>query len=219
MTSTRLAAFLAVFAIFLTGASARQANPPPDGARLFQDACSTCHNADDTRAPSPEALHARTPQAIVDALTSGSMRYQGLALSGAERRAIAESLTGRKLRGSISGAALGRCAGAVPLGSISAAPAWNGWGVDAQNSHFQPAAQAGLSADQVPRLQLKWAFGFPDASSAWAQPTIAGGRLFVGSQNGTVYSLDAASGCIAWTFTAHAGVRASIAIGPIDAPR
>ena len=145
------------------------------------------------------------------------MRYQGLALSGAERRAIAESLTDRKLHGSISGTARGRCAVAAPLGSMSATAAWNGWGADAQNSHFQPAAQASLSADQVPRLQLKWAFGFPDASSAWAQPTIAGGRLFVGSQNGTVYSLDAASGCIAWTFTARAGVRASIPIGPMDA--
>ena len=37
----------------------------------------------------------------------------------------------------------------------------------------------GLTAEQVPRLHLKWAFGFPDATSAWAQPTIAGGRVFV----------------------------------------
>jgi polyvinyl alcohol dehydrogenase (cytochrome) len=58
-----------------------------------------------------------------------------------------------------------------------------------------------------------WAFGFPDAASSWAQPTIAGGRLFVGSQNGTVYALDPKSGCIAWTFAAHAGVRASVTIG------
>jgi polyvinyl alcohol dehydrogenase (cytochrome) len=65
----------------------------------------------------------------------------------------------------------------------------------------------------VPHLRLKWAFGFPDTTSAWAQPAIAGGRLFVGSQNGTVYSLDAASGCIAWTFVAHGGVRAAISVG------
>ncbi|HMB78748.1 MAG TPA: PQQ-binding-like beta-propeller repeat protein, partial [Vicinamibacterales bacterium] len=88
-----------------------------------------------------------------------------------------------------------------------------GWGPTVENTHFQPAAQAGLSAEQVPRLHLKWAFGFPDTSSAWAQPTIAGGRLYVGGQNGTVYSLDAASGCVAWTFAAQGGVRASISIG------
>ena len=50
---------------------------------------------------SPEVLHGRSPQAILDALTAGSMKYQGLALSGEERRAIAEYLTGRKLRGAV----------------------------------------------------------------------------------------------------------------------
>jgi polyvinyl alcohol dehydrogenase (cytochrome) len=42
---------------------------------------------------------------------------------------------------------------------------------------------------------------------------MAGGRVFVGSQNGTVYSLDAASGCVVWTFTAQGGVRAAVSIG------
>src|SRR5262249_17199634 len=88
-----------------------------------------------------------------------------------------------------------------------------GWSPTIRNAHFQPAEQARLTAAQVPHLTLKWAFGFPDATSAWAQPTIAGGRLFVGSQNGSVYALDAASGCIVGTFAAHAGVRTAIAIG------
>jgi len=143
------------------------------------------------------------------------MRYQGLSLSGAERRAMAEFLTGRTLRGSLTGAATGRCARPPTPGDPASGPHWNGWGPTAQNTHFQPALQAGLTASQVPRLKLKWAFGFPDATSSWAQPSVAGGRLFVGSQNGTVYSLDAASGCIVWTFSAHGGVRASVTIGSI----
>ena len=196
---------------------ARQADAPRDPASLFASDCATCHHADDPRAPSAESLHGRSPQAIVDALTSGSMRYQGLSLSGAERRAIAEYLTGRKLRGAITGAIAGRCAHPAPPGDPSTGPLWNGWGPTAQNTHFQPASPAGLTAAQVPRLQLKWAFGFPDATSSWAQPSVAGGRLFVGSQNGTVYSLDAKSGCIAWTFSAHAGVRASVSVGSLRA--
>src|SRR5205823_8528183 len=91
---------------------------------------------------------------------------------------------------------------------------WNGWGVDVSNTRFQPAAQAGLSAADVPKLKLKWAFGFPNANSARAQPTIAGGRVFVGSQSGTVYALDAKTGCTIWTFQAKAGVRSGIVIGP-----
>lgn len=175
--------------------------------------CLTCHDGNDARAPGLGAMRGRAPQAIVDALTAGSMRYQGLALSGEERRWVAEYITGRTLRGSVSGATLGRCPSRAPLGDPASNPLWNGWGPTIENTHAASEALAGVTADEVPHLQLKWAFGFPDATSAWAQPTVAGGRLFVGSQNGTVYSLDAKTGCIVWTFTAHAGVRASVSIG------
>ena len=93
-------------------------------------------------------------------------------------------------------------------------PHWNGWGVDATQRRFQPADMAGLSAEDVPRLKLKWAFGFPGATRAFAQPTIFGGRLFVGSEGGGVYSLDASSGCTYWQFDADAGVRSAVSIGP-----
>ena len=59
---------------------------------------------------------------------------------------------------------------------------------------FSPPSAAGLSAAQVPSLKLKWAFGFPLAEEAHSQPTVIGGRVFVGSDAGTVYSLDASSG-------------------------
>ena len=128
------------------------------------------------------------------------------------------SSPGRTLSGTVSGATVGRCSRTPPITDPTAGPHWNGWGPGPANTHFQPAAQAGLTADQVPRLRLKWAFGFPDTTSAWAQPTVAGGRLFVGGQNGIVYSLNARTGCIAWTFEAHAGVRASISVGVVSPP-
>ena len=77
-------------------------------------------------------------------------------------------------------------------------PHWNGWGVDPSQHRFQPADMARLAPSDAPRLKLKWAFGFPGANRSVAQPTIFGGRVFVGSQNGKVYSLDAKSGCIYW---------------------
>src|SRR5439155_7376188 len=46
-----------------------------------------------------------------------------------------------------------------------------------------------------------------------AQPTIVGGRVFVGSQSGNVYALDAATGCIRWYFAAASSVRAAVIIG------
>src|SRR5688572_29504807 len=66
----------------------------------------------------------------------------------------------------------GQCASARPLGNLLEGAVWNGWGVDATNSRFQSEKAAGLRAQDVPRLKLKWAFGFPNANSAFAQPTL-----------------------------------------------
>src|SRR5438876_211067 len=203
---------LAVPALAIVLTAAQQA---PDGAAIFARDCASCHDgADGSRATKPDVLRQRSPEAILSALTAGGMRPQGGRLSGAERRAVAEYLSGRSLGGDITGAGAGRCASSPPLPDPDASPSWAGWAPSPTNARFQDATHAGLTAEQVPQLSLKWAFGFPDATSAWSQPTVASGRLFVGSQNGTVYSLDAKSGCIYWTFTAKSGVRTALAFGP-----
>ena len=107
-----------------------------------------------------------------------------------------------------------QCPGNAPLSDLAASPTWNGWGVDLQNSRFQPAKDAGLSADQVSRLKLKWAFGIPDAKSVIGQPMIAGGRVFISGDTSTIYSLDAVTGCTYWSFKAQADVRNAPSIGP-----
>ena len=84
-------------------------------------------------------------------------------------------------------------------------PQWNGFGVDSSNSRYQP--KPGMTAADVPNLKLKWAFGFPGGTQAYGNPAIVGGRVFVGSDNGTVYALDAETGCTHWTFKADGGVR------------
>ena len=204
------AALIALAAVAL----AKAAPQTPDGAAIFARDCATCHDgAAGSRAPSPDVLKRRSPEAILSALTAGGMRPQGGRLSGAERRAVAEHLSGRALGSDITGATIGRCTASPPLSDPASSPAWTGWSPSIANTRFQSAQQAGLSAAQVPKLSLKWAFGFPDATSAWSQPTVASGRVFVGSQNGTVYSLDAKSGCIHWTFTAKSGVRTALSFG------
>jgi polyvinyl alcohol dehydrogenase (cytochrome) len=187
-----------------------------DGAQLFQTRCASCHSgAAETRAPGLDVLRTRTPQAVLESLVTGAMRVQGSRLSGLERRAIAEFVTGKPVGGDATGAETGRCSAEVR----SAAPdarlartAWRGWSPSTGNARFQPQDQAALAAADVPRLTLKWTFGFPDASVTWSQPTVAGGRVFVGSQNGTVYSLDAKTGCVHWTFPAGGGVRTAVTI-------
>ena len=202
------------FLLVLALVGSAMAADAPDGAALYKRDCAVCHDESaTTRAPSPEALRERSPEAVLEAL-NGVMRIPGSRLNGVERRALAEFLTGKKLGGDVSGATTGRCTAQPAFSDPSSGPAWNGWSPDITNTAFQPARQAGISAEDVPRLKLKWAFGFHDSNSAWGGITVVSGRLFTGGQNGTVYSLDARTGCIYWTFSAVGGVRSPITIAP-----
>jgi len=198
-----------LFAVAMAAPASAQTTPA--GAALFDSHCATCHAGSDPRVPTVASLRQRSPEAIVDALENGSMRPQGSALAPAERRVVAEFLAGRAIAAADPPISGGRCSTVAPF-NPSQGPTWTGWGPDPTNARFQPAAQAGLTAETVPKLTLKWAFGFPGDSSARGHPTVAGGRLFVGSAEGTVYALDAKTGCTIWSFKAKAGVRAAIAI-------
>ncbi len=184
---------------------------PADGARLFTAHCAMCHDLNVPPFPNRQAFKNLAPEDITQALATGTMRAQGAELSEQQRRAIAEFITGKHL-GSFSSLDGNRC-GKPPSGTLSG-PEWNGWGADLDNSRFQPQGAAQLTAEQVPKLKLRWAFGFPTAMSAYAQPTVAGGRVFVGSAPGLVYALDAATGCTYWSFQAESNVRTAITIGP-----
>jgi polyvinyl alcohol dehydrogenase (cytochrome) len=110
--------------------------------------------------------------------------------------------------------AWGQCPANASLASPAAGPSWNGWGSDASNSRFQSAEAAQLPAAQVPQLKLKWAFGFPGVRSVLGQPSVAGGRVYIGVDTGSVYSLSAATGCMYWSFKADGGVRTAVTVAP-----
>jgi polyvinyl alcohol dehydrogenase (cytochrome) len=192
-----------------------------DGNAVYQAHCAKCHDKGVGRAPQLLTLALLTPEQVIASLTTGKMAEQGKALTPAESRSVAMFVTGGKSFSSPDANAAanqGACAGPAPaFDKPFAGPNWNGWGVDISNRRMQPAAMAGLRADQVPQLKLKWAFGFPGLGKANAQPTVVGGRIFVGSDSGKVYSLDANTGCIYWTFKADRAVRSAISIGPVGA--
>ena len=85
------------------------------------------------------------------------------------------------------------CTASTTLGN---SPSWNGYSVDMENSRFQPAKSAGIVPADVPKLKLKWAFGFPGVTTSFGTPTVVGGWLYIGSADGTVYALNAISGSI-----------------------
>src|SRR5262245_42317293 len=106
-------------------AAALQAQNPP--ATLYKERCAICHNDNMPRAPSLDALRTRSAESILIALTSGAMRVQGAKLSGPERRAVAEYITGKKIAGEATGSSQGRCRERSAF-SVASAPGWNGWG-------------------------------------------------------------------------------------------
>ena len=157
------------------------------------------------------------PEAIDTALSSFSMRRQGASLSSAERRAVAAFLSGRAAGSyraplEMIGKDAYCSAGTAPRDPLAGA-AWNGWGIDPRNSRSQTAAAAGLTAADIPKLKLKWAFGIPGVSASGSQVTVVGSRAFVGSRNGVVYALDTKTGCLVWAFEADAGVRSTPVVG------
>ena len=182
-----------------------------EGTRVYIAHCQQCHDQNsDAHAPLKEALANRPWEQIVKALETGAMRAQGAQLSPEERRAVARYLG--KAGTPVVTPMTGQCAaGAQP---VSGGSSWNGWSPDERNMRFQSAKAAGVTADQVPSLKLKWAFGFPEAVTAYGQPTVVDGRVYSGSNDGTVYAIDAHSGCLYWSFQAKAMVRDAVVIGP-----
>ncbi len=170
---------------------------------LFQYRCAQCHSTNNAvSAPVPEALRQMSWQSILTALETGKMKGIGDALTGIEREAIAKYLG---TAATLPVPASAKCSGTTkPRASVS----WNGWS-DAANTRFQPARDAGLTSQTTPQLKLRWAFGFPGVTTAFGNPTLSGGRIFIGAADGSVYSLDATTGCEYWIYAATAGVRVS----------
>jgi polyvinyl alcohol dehydrogenase (cytochrome) len=194
----------------LAACSRKQSPPPIDGAALFTKKCASCHSSgNDMRAPEPEALRQMSRGSILAAMESGNMKWQAKFLSKAQKASLAAYLGKPDVSPPVEAANF--CA--RDLDPPPHPPMWSGWGVGPHNTRFQPASVAGLDRERVKNLKLKWAFGFPGAAATFSQPTSFAGRLFVGSENGTVYSLDAATGCTWWTFRASATVKTAVSVG------
>jgi polyvinyl alcohol dehydrogenase (cytochrome) len=190
------------------------------GYGILQQKCMNCHGKPEyEKAPPPATLFQYTPERIYDSLTNGVMApVVGAQLSDSEKRAVAETISGQRLGAAGSGDAdkmPNRCASNPPLQSAAKRPAWNGWGVDVQNTRFQSATAAGLTAADIPKLKLKWAFGLPNSTSAYAQPSMMFGRVYIGADTGYVYALDANTGCVYWSFDSKRAIRTAMTIGAV----
>src|SRR2546426_9390234 len=90
-----------------------------DGAALYGQYCSVCHDSGVVRAPARRALGEMMPERIVASLETGLMRAQGAALND-QRRAIAVFLSGKPLGSMTAPVTAPRCARAPA--AFSSAP-------------------------------------------------------------------------------------------------
>src|SRR5712675_2242337 len=149
-----LIAIVAGVAALPLAAHAQQPVPSiaqPNGAALYSQYCSQCHDAANSRAPGRSLLQSMTLEEVLKTLSTGSMASIAQDRTNVERTAIASFITGKGSEGSLASTDIsGQCV-QNPVGFPQRldGPRWNGWGADLGNSRFQPAAMAGLTQDQV----------------------------------------------------------------------
>lgn len=206
-------AVLFLLGLSLYNVSALLAEQTP--AEIFNSICAGCHNATPPpRAMSGEALRGLAPEKIFFAIDKGMMAVYVLQLSQERKKALAEFITGKTLKAESEVAEkLHRCAKSDPLPADALdQPHWSGWGIDLDNTRFQPGDQAKLDRAALGKLKLRWTFAFPNGATVGTQPAVVGGRLFIGGPNNAVYSLDAKTGCAHWKFDTRGVVRSTLSV-------
>ena len=203
--------YMCVFMLLLTGIAASA----QDGAEVYKQHCATCHNSATPRVPPESALRAMNLMQVLAALQTGTMKTVGDTLTPQERYAVALYLSPTKTKTEAEPFPPSAfCAKTKQsLQGPSSGAAWTGWSTDANNWRFQNAKGARLTAADVPKLKLKWAFSLGEGITARSQPAVVGGRMFFGTGNGDVYSLDAHTGCIYWTTKIDQGIRSALVFG------
>ena len=197
------------FALLAPAVAAAQVS----GEALYQQRCAVCHDSGNARIPPRDELKKLSVVRILRVLDFGEMQNVASKLRQDEREAVASYLG--IPGGNINVPAKAYCTDrTVSLGGHSKSE-WNGWSPTPTNTRYQPSDAAGLTATQVPRLKLKWAYGFDGDIIAFAQPSVLNGHLFVGSASGMVQALNADTGCIQWVFQAMGPVRSAMVGVPL----
>ena len=187
-----------------------------DGSAVYKAHCAVCHDSSTPRVPPSSALRKMSSAVILQSLEAGLMKTEAASLTASERTAVSDYL----------GSSTPPFAASIPPSAFCSAQKqpsdgldsarWTGWGSNSANTRFVSTAAAGVTAKDVPKLKLLWAFGLGDGTAVHSEVAVGGEHVYTASLTGQVYSLDARTGCIQWTFDGGTIVRSSIVLGPAD---
>ncbi|MEH6581217.1 MAG: PQQ-binding-like beta-propeller repeat protein [Halioglobus sp.] len=196
----------------LMASAAAQAEEAHPGEAIYTKHCEQCHGGNVLKAPERELLKMMSTGSIYRSLNDGAMRPQASDLSDTQRKQVSEYLTGVTLDSAEKPALPPMCKGEFAAFDYDAQPLLEGWGVKHNNQRYFDPQRTSINIDNISQLRLKWAFAYPESVRARSQPALAGGSIFVGSHNGTVFALDEETGCVRWMFNTTAEVRTGIVV-------
>lgn len=182
--------------------------PQASGEEVYENHCASCHDQTSSRIPPREVLQKMPATRILRTLDVGPMMSIAYPLRRGEREAVANFLGTRDREAAPPARAF--CGAGQPIMPAPSGRDWDGWSPTPANLRFQTSERAGLTAEQVGQLELKWAFGFQGDVAAFAAPTVVDGTLFVGSAGGVVHAMSASTGCLHWVYQADGPVRSAI---------
>ncbi len=202
----------ALIAIVSAACLLGQSTATLSGEAVYKQRCAGCPDQSSDRIRPKTSLKQMPSERILRALDFGAMMTVAYPMSREDRQAVAAYLGTNAP--AINFPATAYCSDRRVTVSNNPKAAWNGWSPNSSNARYQSAAAAGLSIDKVRNLKLKWAFGFDGDVTAFAQPTVIDGQVFVGSAGGVIHALRAETGCLQWTFHANGPVRSSLLVVP-----
>jgi polyvinyl alcohol dehydrogenase (cytochrome) len=196
------------------GPSASDANHP--GRAVYERSCGACHNNPQaTRAPGFESLRELSRSTVEYAITTGYMKIQAQHLTATERAQLLDWLPNQTKND--TWIARAKCSSKDARIDARATPIVATFGLGARNLRQQSAAESGLRTADFAKLELAWAFAFPQTPTMRSQPIVAGNTIFVASTDaGRLFALDTNSGCLKWQFESAVPLRSSLTYGEIE---
>src|SRR5436190_17820694 len=131
--------YVCLFALMLPMLSAQ------DGAVIYKERCSSCHDMPEGRVPALGAIKATSGEAIYLALTSGIMKTQAAGLSTGQIFALIGYIAPTGGSKAPPPTFPPTCKSDAVFRPDASSPQWNGWSTSLTNSRFQDAASAGLA--------------------------------------------------------------------------
>jgi polyvinyl alcohol dehydrogenase (cytochrome) len=201
---------LALAGVSALAATAQAQPAASSGQQIYETRCKACHEGGAARAPNKADLGQRAPGDIVQALTGGIMAPMAQGLSDADKQAVAAYLTSapsaqaatarpaRPTGQEMPQVAVKGPSAPDPMCAVNppikaGASDWTSMGIDDTSTRFQ--RHPGLTAADVPRLKVKWAFSM----TGGGQPAVVGDWLWITNRSGKFYALDAKTGCVHWS--------------------